>query len=92
MKQTAMASGVRRGASVPLVRVGALPGLAQPGIASRPRKARLAHRRLSLQLCPGMSAPFVVGTRSPGNKSANTDPQLQEAAPRLKLRSGYLQR
>jgi hypothetical protein len=39
-----------------------------------------------------MSVPFVLGTRSPGNKSANTDPQLQEAAPPQGLWSGYLQR
>ena len=92
LKQSGVVSLPSWGAAVPLVRVGAQPGLAQTGIASRPRKARRSHRHLSLQLCSGMSGSLVAGTRSPGNKSANTDPQLQEAASRLKLRSGCLQR
>ena len=92
MKQTGVASRLSLGTLVPVVPVGAQPGFAQTVGAARPRKARLAHRHPSLQLCCGMAASLALATRSPGNWSANTDPQLQEAASPQGLRSGQLQR
>jgi hypothetical protein len=92
VKQTVMASSVRRGTSVPLVRVGAQLRLAGAGIAPRPGRTRPPHYCLSLQLCSAMLASRVLATCSPGNKSANTEPQLQEAASPQGLWSGCLQR